>query len=363
MALSLSTEDGFSGPPWVRYRRLIDLEGVPPDAPEARAALDEVLAAPEVRALLSDVASWPGTVLAGHRSPSQTFHSLGFLAELLAGSGLPNGPEAAEPGGAGRTGDSNPRGSVDGPAALGAAIARIRERTDADGIPRLPMTYPAHFGGPGTETWCWALCDAPILLRARVRFGGASEPLVRRGIRTLAAMAEPFGWPCRVAPELGSFRGPGKKSDPCPFATLIMLELLAALREEAPGDPEAEALAEGTQAAAGVEALLDCWERSESRHPYMFFMGTDFRKLKAPGLWYDILHVADVLSRFPKARGDPRFRNMLSVVRSKARPDGAFVPESVYQPYKAWDFGQKKEASPWIDLVVERIEARAAARG
>ena len=224
------------------------------------------------------------------------------------------------------------------------------------------MTYPEHFGGSGVETWAWALCDAPILLRARVRFGGASEPLVRRGIRSLVALSEPFGWPCRVAPELGSFRGPGKKSDPCPFATLILLELLASLREEAPADPEAQDLAEGPEADAGIEALLDCWERSEARHPYMFFMGTDFRKLKAPGLWYDILHVADVLSRFPKAREDPRFLDMLGVLRSKARPDGTFVPESVYQPYKAWDFGQKKEASPWIGLVVERVEARMDGR-
>ncbi len=338
MAVSPSVEGFLSGPPWVRYRHLLDLAGVPPDAQEVRSARGDLLAAPEVRALLADVAAWPGTVLASHRSPSQTFHSLGFLAELLAGSGPGDGIDPA----------------------IGAAIARIRERTDADGIPRLPMTYPEHFGGPGVETWAWALCDAPILLRARVRFGGASEPLVRRGIRTLVAMAEPFGWPCRVAPELGSFRGPGRKADPCPFATLILLELLAAFREEAPGDPEAEALAEGSEAAAGVEALLDCWEKSGDRHPYMFFMGKDFRKLKAPGLWYDILHVADVLSRFPKARGDPRFRDMLSVVRSKARPDGTFVPESVYQPYKAWDFGQKKEPSPWLAVAVERIEARAA---
>ncbi len=334
----------LSGPPWVRYRALRDLGGVPADAPEPRAALGDLLDSPPVRALVSDVASWPGTVLASHRSPSQTFHSLGFLAELLAGSGLGDGAAGS--------------GAAEAAAAVDAAMSRIRERTGPDGIPRLPMTYPEHFGGTGIETWAWALCDAPILLRARVRFGGVSEPLVRTGIRSLAALAEPFGWPCRVAPELGTFRGPGKKSDPCPFATLIMLELLAALREEAPGDPEAKALSEGPGADAGVEALLDCWERSGERHPYMFFMGTDFRKLKAPGLWYDILHVTDVLSRFPKARRDPRFRDMLEVLRAKAGPDGSFVPESAYQPYKAWDFGQKKAASPWIGLAVERILLR-----
>ena len=238
MAVSPSVVGFHGGPPWVRYRSLLDLEGVPPDAPEARATLADLLAAPEVRTLLADIAAWPGTVLASHRSPSQTFHSLGFLAELLAGSGFGAGVDPA----------------------IGAAIDRIRERTGPDGIPRLPMTYPEHFGGTGVETWAWALCDAPILLRARVRFGGASEPLVRRGIRSLVALSEPFGWPCRVAPELGSFRGPGKKTDPCPFATLILLELLAALREEAP----AETVRRLAERLAGTKAAVPAGEGAPS---------------------------------------------------------------------------------------------------
>ena len=35
----------------------------------------------------------------------------------------------------------------------------------------------------------------------------------------------------------------------------------------------------------------------------MFFMGTDFRKLKVPLVWYDLLHVLDVLSSFPWLKG------------------------------------------------------------
>jgi hypothetical protein len=49
---------------------------------------------------------------------------------------------------------------------------------------------------------------------------------------------------------------------------------------------------------------------------------------------------------------------MMEEIRAKARPDGSFLPESVYQPYKAWDFGQKKDGSPWIEFLVERIERR-----
>ena len=76
----------------------------------------------------------------------------------------------------------------------------------------------------------------------------------------------------------------------------------------------------------------------------MFFMGADFRKLKAPMFWYDILHVLDVLSRFPWVRNDPRFKQMLEVVESKVDSDGQYVPESIFTDWKDWDFGQKKNA-------------------
>ena len=91
----------------------------------------------------------------------------------------------------------------------------------------------------------------------------------------------------------------------------------------------------------------------------MFRMGTDYRKLKAPTFWYGLLGVADVLSRFPRAVADPRFRSMAEVVGSKAGPDGLFVPESVYLAWKEWDFGQKKAPSSWVTLVATRILDRA----
>jgi hypothetical protein len=72
------------------------------------------------------------------------------------------------------------------------------------------------------------------------------------------------------------------------------------------------------EAHVGAECLLDLWERSLELHPYMFFMGTDFRKLKAPFVWYDILHVLDVLSSCSWLKGDPRLLNMANLVKSKA---------------------------------------------
>jgi hypothetical protein len=93
----------------------------------------------------------------------------------------------------------------------------------------------------------------------------------------------------------------------------------------------------------------------------MFFMGTDFRKLKAPLFWYDILHVLDVLSHFEWTWKDKRFQQMLHVVESKTNAEGQFVPESIWTAWKEWDFSQKKIPSRGLTFFVERISKRVTA--
>jgi hypothetical protein len=119
-------------------------------------------------------------------------------------------------------------------------------------------------------------------------------------------------------------------------------------------------LRESKAAMIGGETLLSLWEVSKEKHPYMFFMGTDFRKLKAPPFWYDILHVLDVLSHFAWTRKDRRFRQMLKTVESKANQHGQFVPESVWTAWKDWDFSQKKIPSAGLTFFVQRILKRAS---
>jgi hypothetical protein len=88
-------------------------------------------------------------------------------------------------------------------------------------------------------------------------------------------------------------------------------------------------------------------------------MGTDFRKLKAPLFWYDILHVLEVLSQFKWVKKDKRFKEMMSLVTSKADKDGRYIPESIWTAWKDWDFTQKKIPSPGLTLFVQRILKRA----
>ena len=87
-------------------------------------------------------------------------------------------------------------------------------------------------------------------------------------------------------------------------------------------------------------------------------MGNDFRKLKAPFIWYDLLHVLDVLTRFSWLSNDKRLRDMLAVLESKANAQGRFTPESIWTAWKDWEFGQKKVPSRWLTLMAWRILKR-----
>lgn len=314
--------------PWVVYRTRLDLLGQSEDDAAVRQAKAALLDHPLVRDLAAELQAWPGTVLNSHKSAGQLYHKLAFLADV----GLT-------------------RDDLDHFGLADSLTRQLADSRSPEGLFRLPMAIsPAH-GGDGLQQYAWALCDAPLLLYAAARMNLAERGSLDQPVQYLVSLARANGWPCAVSPELGKFRGPGRKDDPCPYPTLIMLKLLT----QFPGHQS------GTAANAGVACLLDLWQESRTRHPYMFFMGTDFRKLKAPFIWYDILHVADVLSQYPQAWADERFADLLTVIRAKADADGRFTPESEWKAWAAWDFGQKKRPSPWLTFLVWRIISRAEA--
>lgn len=210
------------------------------------------------------------------------------------------------------------------------------------------MNISKHYGGTGETQWAWALCDAPTIIYSLAKFGLDKHAQIQKAVKHLANLVEDNGWPCSVSKELGKFRGPGRKSDPCPYATLVMLKMLA----------QFEKYKNSKQTHFGVASLLNLWNKSQELHPYIFYMGTDFRKIKAPFIWYDILHVLDVLSQFSWVKNESAIKEMVEVVKSKAGLEGKYTPESVWRAWKDWDFGQKKKPSKWLTFLVLRTLRR-----
>ena len=311
----------LEGEGWVEYRARRDLLGQAEHDPKVSAARQRMLADARVQGLLVELAGWPGTVIASHKSAGQPFHKLTFLADL--------GLKVRDPG-------------------VNAIVERILEHQAEEGPFQLPMNIGEGYGGTGQDTWGWALCDAPLVVYALVQFGLEEDPQVKRALEHLVGLVRDNGWPCSVSKELGKWRGPGRKDDPCPFANLAMLKALAV----------SEAWRDNPACHTGTETLLKLWSESLTQHPYIFYMGTDFRKMKVPFVWYDLLHVLDVLTRFPWLKDEPRLQNMLAVLRSKADLQGRFTLESIWTAWKDWEFGQKKTPSSWLTLMAWRIFER-----
>jgi len=285
----------------------------------------QALADPKIKSYLSDITNYHSILVTNHKNPDLPIHKLLFLLDL----GFADAPEIA------------------------TAVAQILEHKDANGVYRSLTNIPKHFGGSGEDTFGWCLCDAPLLLLALLKAGVDYEQHIRQGMEYLVGLHKDGGFPCTSSEEFGNFRGPGRKDDCCPNGSFCMLKLLAAI-------PEYRESAVATNTALG---LLDLWENSLERHPYMFYMGTDFRKLKAPTIWYDIVSVVDTLSHFEAATSDARFVEMLTLIKDKQDENGLFTPESVYQKCKAWDFGQKKAPSPYLTYVCYQLLARVDALG
>ena len=315
----------LDGPPWVQYRARVDLLDQAETDPEVETARQAMLADPQVRGLVAELGEWPGSPLTSHKSAGHLLHKLCFAAEL--------GLRAFDPG-------------------MDRVVRGVLEHRSIEGPFQVLMNIPKHFGGTGEEQPAWALCDAPLVVSAMARFGLSADQRLQAAVSHLASLIRENGWPCAVSPELGKFRGPGRKDDPCPFANLAMLKALAQTAEWR-NSPESR---------TGIETQLQLWEQRSERHPYLFYMGTDFSKLKAPLVWYDILHVLDVLAQFPWSEKDLRLQNMLEVVKSKADGAGRFTPESIWTAWKDWEFGQKRLPSRWLTLLVYRAFKRVAGK-
>jgi len=194
----------LEGESYIAYRTRLDLLGQGEGDPSVQAARQGTLADPKIQDIIKELSIWPWTVISSHKSAGQAFHKLTFLADL--------GIRADDPG-------------MDG------IIGPILDHQAEEGPFQLPINVPTHFGGTGTDLWAWALCDTPLLLYALAKMGLQSEPAVQKAAGYLAGLVRENGWPCVVSKELGKFRGPGRKEDPCPFATLAMLKAFAAMEE------------------------------------------------------------------------------------------------------------------------------------
>jgi hypothetical protein len=226
-------------------------------------------------------------------------------------------------------------------------LEKVFSHQSEEGPFNILINIPKKFGGFGETSYAWVMSDAPVLVYSAMKLNNERNPEISEAINSIAELVSSNGWHCVASKELGKFRGPGKKDDPCPYATMFSLKMLGLTKHE-------EYRKEKT---IGIETIFELWKRKKEIKPYLFGMGTDFRKLKLPFVWYDILNMVDTLSLYKEIHKEKIFREMLSVILDK-ETDKGFIPESIYLKMKSWDFGQKKEPSEYMTAIIERIKTR-----
>jgi hypothetical protein len=290
---------------------------------DSAAAWESVISDFGVQGLLDELFQWEEVYLDNHKKSQHILHKAAFLVDIGV--------------------------TVDEPR-MENFIAVVQKHISAEGIFQTRIKTYERFGGSGEIEWSWMLCDAPLLTYIAIKSGGVSSSQMEPVLRHLLTYQGEEGWLCTVDPEMGKFRGPGGAKQICPYATLLMLKLKALFPE----------YHESGAVHHGVEALLALWDDRKKRKPFLFAMGTDFKKAKAPLIWYDLLHVLMVLTEFEWVRGARQIQEMTEILKSKIDENGLVVPESVYLPWKTWEFGQKKEPSIWVSFLVHHILNRMA---
>ena len=304
----------ISPEPWVKFNALVHLAGRDPREPDMLKEREDMLAHRLFKLTLTEAAEWPEPPLFRHNNAKHPTHKLAFLADW--------GVKIGDPG-------------------IVETVKKITEMQSIEGPHKSVLELPAKGGGEEERVEGWLLCDSPTLLYALISFG-ASGKQIDAAAEYLAGLVDENGWRCRGGVK---FRGPGRKTDFCPYANLITLKALSLTR-----------WAGSDEVRLGLEAQLGHLEE-RAKH-YLFGVGTGFAKLKYPYVWYDCLHVAEVLSRYPEAREDPRFTRLWEGITAKQGPDGGFTPESVYLSWRDWSFAQKTYPSPTLTYRAAIIASR-----
>ena len=309
-----------SDEPYAVWTTLTGVLGSPPDDPRVRAAHALVVRDDGVRQLVDELPAWDDPEdQPDHHSPAFLPNRLNLLADMGVGAG-----------------DFEP---------VERLLDIMLEHQDPRGRFR---AGGADRGRPKPETGS-LLCDTNIVTDVLLRFGREDERDLRRALGRMAVdlANTPQGraWQC-VPEQRTLFRMPGRGADVCPQVTLEGLRAFSHLRPE-------ERPARVTEAA---RTPLEIWRRRTDERPYGFGHGYQFKSVKWPNFWYDVLWVLETVGRYPEIWSGPRARaeDRHSIAELAAcliaynfSPDGTVTPRRAYRGFEHFSFGQKRYPSPF----------------
>ncbi len=308
------------GEPYAVWATLTDVLGMGRDDSEVTQAHAAVIDDEGVRRLIAELPEW------GSADQTAGHHTAGFLPNrlnLLADMGV----------GAGDFGR------------IEELLDRMLEDQDSRGRFRSPEETA---GRPKPERGS-LLCDTNVITDVLIRFGRGGDSRVHAALeRTAADLATtPQGRAWQCVPEQRSlFRGPGRRSDVCPQITLEGLRAFS----HKPRDKRPPAVADAARTP------LETWRRRTEERPYGFGHGYQFKSVRWPNFFYDVLWVLETVGRYPELWRGPRARSedrrsvaelAACLIEYNFNRDGTVTPRRTYQGFEEFSFGQKQSPSPF----------------
>lgn len=307
-----------SDEPSARWVTRTEVLGEDPLSPGVLADHEALLGDRDVMALVGELPSWGEGDFSGHHSPAFLPNRLNLLADMGVGGG---------------------------------DVLQVEQLLDSmlahqDKSGRF-MSFGKLSGRPRPE-WGSLLCDTNAIVDVALRYGREADPRVQAALKQMgsdsSATSQGTAWRC-VPEKRSLFRGPGRVNDACPQVTLEGLRAYSQIPQDARPDWLLEA----------ARTPLEIWRRRVEERPYMFGHGYQFKSVKWPNFWYDVLWVLETVSRFPAlwTGPDARDRDRESIEEMAAcliaynfDEDGFVTPRRTYRGFERFSFGQKRDLSP-----------------
>ena len=310
--------------PYTRYVTRTVILGEARDAPDVAAEHRALLEDPGVRQLIDTLPAWDAlTTAPDHHSPAFLPNRLNLLADL------------------GVHGGDDPR--------IESLIDALLAHQDRHG--RFTPSDAAG-GRPKPESGA-VLCDTNVITDVALRFGRGDDSRVTSALgrmrSDLSSTPQGRAWQC-VPERRPLLSGVFSKADACPQVTLEGLRALS--RAHPPGERPSWLL----EAARTPLAL---WRMRTTERPYGFGHGYQFKSVKWPNFWYDVLWVLQAVGRYPEVWSGPR--STAEDRRSAAElaacliaynfdDNGQVTPRRVYPGFEHFSFGRKTEPSPFATV-------------
>ncbi|MBN1118613.1 MAG: hypothetical protein JXA77_15485 [Bacteroidales bacterium] len=306
--------------PWTRYRTLTNLLDYSEEHPEVIKTRKDLIEHEKIIKLAKETHEWITVAPTRNNDPKICYYKLRMLADFgLKHTDL----------GLNKTISKATAHIIDG---MFAARGTVPER------PKKGQKYE----NPdlSADVWHSSPCNSPLITYVLLALGYQNKQVLESIDVLKNRWNSKSGWFCHFFFVESQFK---KLQIGCPIAGLMALDVFSLIA----------GLKNSEFAKNAFEPLKFHYEFGNTL--YYFGRSKKFWSFKYPFVWYNALYLADVLTRYPIFKEEALVKELINWILESQTSDGKFKPTSIYMEYKGWDFGNKKEVSPWISFLCYRI--------